>query len=1124
MDLKRPAEPTGALSESTNIKPLPPVQPEPLLDSTSNDAEPEVETTAEDILYDLEMCLQPSLQVKRPAFTGATVLASAPPPGLVVEGLGRVESGSSRDADAIKSQTRASLPHVTVEPDVSTAATRWNLEASAVAFQNTAAWTAFVQETVRTTACTLLSTNPTTTDISFEGLVLHGPSSSPSTFDAFKRQPSVYGFAAVALPSSWEGGIVTISLGPEKVQIDQSKHTQFLPSLVTWHADTSNSISPITSGHRLTIIYSLSHTSSLTPIPTVLNTTTQELSLAATFSDWRRALDDDKVDLDKAVIVLSAKSYAEAMFHSLQGADKALVELVQRAAIHDGFDVYLAEISLTREEEDVSDDEDEPDDCDCPREIMNPHSATSTIEIISLEGVGVDDLHSMAYFALELNDIIGDPYDGKAETEEYEQDTAVLTQTFTRFAVVLFPCDRTDAIIIEHLTAESLSTQLNACIERYQAAPANEVDERARARVLADGLQASEDRTAENSKIWLPSFLGAVIALRDEELFNDISRVSSRSLTLSALDTSTITKLVEIFGNEKVLPLAQAILRSPQAATTAPALLAPYYLAIKTLLISSPSFKPFSSKLYAASLSTTSNVDPREAPSLAALVADLGAAVFERDILPLLSAQQGKGFKTALVKAFLAQARTVTGTGSGSGSDDNAAACRGLATQSLSAAVAQYRVVASQLALRTSHDPVGEAWDLIALALDFDRLDLIKVVLDAVLAPASEPYITQTLQPFLVLLKSNLASRPERLYSLADEPFRAFADSILGLRVRSFQITSASIGHAQQLYYHHSPPNPTPLSSPVWALFTLILDSPNPLPHLDKLFHRLLLPPSPLPPTYFSISLVALWQEIEPEFKRRRVDHLVDSVAFKAFNNGVLRGAFDEQVKSWTTTLQGAQYLTVALDALKFAVLAQSLTALTIVTDRVSSAPLATVQIPFCTKAASALPTFLLLMGKPSTVTGLAQDSWAEPLRGLLASTFNKGLKTLGQRPALADKTGILSLGCGCTNCISLDAFLVDSTQRVWTLSAPLKLRDHIAFRIQRKGLPLNLTSETIKARTPHQLRLTKPTNWAWNSVASWKVRLDPMERFGKSLAEAKLLGVLGLADAARNQLQVVER
>ena len=79
--------------------------------------------------------------------------------------------------------------------------TRWELPASTVAFDNPA-WSTYVDQYVKVVACKLLSTQKTTTDITFEKLVLHGASSAASTFvGPEERRPFVYAYVAIALPS-----------------------------------------------------------------------------------------------------------------------------------------------------------------------------------------------------------------------------------------------------------------------------------------------------------------------------------------------------------------------------------------------------------------------------------------------------------------------------------------------------------------------------------------------------------------------------------------------------------------------------------------------------------------------------------------------------------------------------------------------------------------------------------------------------------------------------------------------------------------------------------------------------------------------------------------------------------
>ena len=146
---------------------------------------------------------------------------------------------------------------------------------------------------------------------------------------------------------------------------------------------------------------------------------------------------------------------------------------------------------------------------------------------------------------------------------------------------------------------------------------------------------------------------------------------------------------------------------------------------------------------------STAKVEPSEATSVASLVATLGAATFERDVLPFVEVQTGAGFQIALAQAFRVEAaRTLGG---------DAATCLRLAERILSLQVDAYQPMLPPAVNLYAYGhygaqkkpSVGEAWELIALALNANRNDLLKRVLDKVLAPTAPTHISQALQPFL---------------------------------------------------------------------------------------------------------------------------------------------------------------------------------------------------------------------------------------------------------------------------------------------------------------------------------------------------------------------------------------
>ncbi|KAK4700790.1 hypothetical protein P7C70_g5452, partial [Phenoliferia sp. Uapishka_3] len=1125
----------------------------------------EVETTAEDLLYDLRNIFEP-LQVDRPPFAESRVLDGAPIPGIFIEGVGRVESASERDAEVLKGQAVDASEHVTHNQHVEQ--TSWELLASIVAFKN-AAWTTYVQGTLLPQACKDLSVSSSTTQISFVKILLQGPSASLSTLIDVKDlelTANAFAWVAIDLPSAWDGGITEIVLGSESVGFRPSKDQEFIPSCVAWHASTSLSRSPLTSGHRFTLIYSLSHNSADTPIPTIVNPASQEASLSATLSDWLEALDGEDFDLEQAVIMLSAQTPVN--FATFQGADKVNVDLVRRAAKKLGFDVFLAEVSATREgecedcqcvgeiearneerqqrryaQEDSGvsyrhekrrfgsrfgyyDDEDESEvssdeeidngGCECEREISDPDSADTTIEIVALTSED-GQAHEVTHFPLELEQLVGTPFEGEPESKDFSSASNELTETFTRYALVLWPTENRDTILMACLGITTLASQLDHSVGKFLDAETKTNDvknsEKARVRSLFNAVYFSHDRSAANFAVWFQRLLGASFALQNPELFTRFVGVSSSHVTMASLSSSGIAKAVEIFGEAPVVPLLEAMLSSSQLNTSSRPSIAQHFLFVQQTVNRCPTLTPYIGKLYAAALSTRTDLGTStNLPDVVGLIIRLGTVTFQREILPVLEKQMDARTHLGLVQVFLGEAKKLSG--------EEAATCRKFATNVLSTQVARYQPTVTEKAVHSTAFSVGVAMDLVTAALDFDRLDLIKVVLDKAVAPVSAPYITHALQPFLITLKASLAKRPEGLYTFDDEPFREFAFRLITRQVATFQANSTSIGHppAHQYGYNHSygvPAAPLPRTSDFWKLFLVVLDTGVAAStHLDQLLSRLLVPAPPVTSNYFSTSLHALWTEMHAELRSRGAFELLNTNHFQMFGAALLRKAFETHFASWSTRPLNESSLAAAHESLRFAVESRSLDTISLLIRHIAPAPMFTVALPFCTRATQ------LFLVDPTMATA----PWAEPLRQFFTTTFATALAGVGRGPALADQSSMLKIGCGCANCKDLESFLTSSRQQSWSLRGLLKQRQHIVERTRlKRAAGLNLTVETIKNRTPHTLQLTKPAKWGWDAVVAWKVKYDPLQQFASKLADARLLRPFGLDAAAAEHLNVVE-
>ncbi|KAK4705568.1 hypothetical protein P7C70_g630, partial [Phenoliferia sp. Uapishka_3] len=1155
-ETKRRAEddlPEGALSNSTNgkrtkVEHKGPTKPDdPMRAAVPGNVQqpaPQVVTTAADLVYDLGNIFEP-LPADRRAFAAFTSLPTAPNPCLEIAGLGGVGLPlSSRDADALK---YCSTSPASVKPDP--ASTRWELPPTAVRARNLA-FGQYLRDTVRPEACKLLSTAAATSDIVFEKLVIHGPSSTPSTFAAAEeRRPNAYAHIALSLPAAWTGSSMTSSLGVETVELGKSLAGEFQTSASIWHYDTVHSLSPLTSGYRLTLLYSLVHNSSPETIPTVLDTSTQELSLEETFIDWLAA----PHVLEKAAIILN--STLPLTFATLRDGDETKVGLIKRAAKKRGFQVYLAQITVVQEgmgsdcvcaaevdernnereerrengeygcgygrrrgygrrggwgyedededEDDISDDEDVEDVCECDHHFTDPAAVTSTACVDTLTGEN-GSKYQITKMPLKLSELVGSPSTTAPTRRVIDREDFDLKLTWTRQALVLWPATSTDRILLSSLTAASLCIRLDNTIASIKAAVSpTQASERKRATEIADAICHSTDARAENAVKWVASVLEAAIALKDGRLFDTLARVVKGRLTPTSIKSSLIAQSVQTFGEVKVTSLLTEMLKpgpklqSPaqpsyynpvQALVTSRPLTTCSALLI-TILSDSPELIPHSSTLY-ASIIATDDLDVSEAPPVAALINLLGREAFERDILPLARTQKTAGFKLALVKAFLAGSKE---------EGPHGADCRRLATDFLSHEIVEYAPIASVPAQPYNYygaqQPslsVGIAWELISLSLDLNRLDFAKRTLDKILVPNSNAYTSQALRPFLVALQSNLEVRPGRAYRLEEEPFKEFVKSCVVRQVDTFQADPASIGFISPTYYTPAPTSKPRLSA-FWKLFILVLDNGADTVLLDKLYTSLHTPiPSPSPPpTYFSHGLTGLAQEMMKELQARGLNASVSSKSFQTLCRSITEAAFTSGLKAWSTGVLGPQSVAPAVASVTTAIKNKSLSRVTQIANLISPSNLQTVAVPFCTRVAD------LAKLTPT----IATEPWAEPLRKLARSTLRQVIAAIGTRDTFRSNLVIPKVGCGCPHCIPLDTFLQDDRP---TLSVRdlMKVRTHLSERLRRHHL--ELTSETVKRGTPHTLVLTKSASW--QNSASWKGRSDQARKFSALLVEAKLV------------------
>ncbi|KAK4699126.1 hypothetical protein P7C70_g7139, partial [Phenoliferia sp. Uapishka_3] len=443
-----------------------------------------------------------SIPPDRSEFAGFQSFSDAPNPCLEVEGFGGIGLPlAARDVELLKGIAKS------LKENSASDGTRWQLPASLVKLANPK-FEKFIHETVRSTACSSIWTSMITTDIIFEMLVLHTPSSAPSTFVGMEpgSHPGAYAHVALSLPGIWTGGSLNVSLGPEDIEVGSSGAGELQTSASIWHSlspsrsalgllqrahhedvytgDTDHLLSPLISGHRITLLYSLVRNSSLVPRPTLFNTTSHQSSLEKILATWLAT----PQSLEKVVVVLD--SYTPLTFENLLYGDKTKVDLLWRAAQKAGFDVFLAPATVKfrktwgtckcdteikrkwdqkeekkdswREERkrleaqgyDVETDEDSEDEdtadgaCVCEKKVTRPVSMSGTVTVGVLTSKdGSRYKNKKPQF--KLAELVGTPSQDERdpERERIERKFLEVTRYWSHQVVVFWPSSSTKEFV-----------------------------------------------------------------------------------------------------------------------------------------------------------------------------------------------------------------------------------------------------------------------------------------------------------------------------------------------------------------------------------------------------------------------------------------------------------------------------------------------------------------------------------------------------------------------------------------------------------------------------------------------------------------------------------------------------
>ncbi|KAG8532380.1 uncharacterized protein KY384_002865 [Bacidia gigantensis] len=347
-----------------------------------------------------------------------------------------------------------------------------------------------------------------------------------------EKEPGMFGTLAITLPSEYEGGAVLAThRGQSRTLAVDSP--AFFHSYLTWYADVTHEVKPVTSGYRLVLTYNLVRLSG-GPRLTASLALRQKDELDTIFSSWNRTISlGDRYGAEAFVYVLD-HMYTDASLslQALKGDDKMKAVYLQEACAQHGFCLYFATMEFERME------------------------SLSLRRIVDLDG----NILIFAKQELQARDIVQeDVFDRDPDREDYSGYTGnegvSATHWYNDTVMILMPLAKRHAFLDDNL--RNGTVKINDWVNRLlQNVKADAEDNSAREDLLAlcSSLNRSPvlKRTKSQQPKWstdntflaafespsLNSIIEASVILHSQDLLESTMKNSALSLEKSEVYTT----------------------------------------------------------------------------------------------------------------------------------------------------------------------------------------------------------------------------------------------------------------------------------------------------------------------------------------------------------------------------------------------------------------------------------------------------------------------------------------------------------------------------------------------------------------------------------------------------------
>ncbi|KAF8604770.1 hypothetical protein BDV93DRAFT_605704 [Ceratobasidium sp. AG-I] len=290
-------------------------------------------------------------------FLHAQSCATAPNPGLVVDGVGMIKlplAADGSDDTHAKSLINACVQapfgqgeRVKVDKEVRDT---WQADAAQVHFTNPA-WATYIDAAMKSVCVTLgVETETTTPKCELYKLLVYQEGSHFLPHVDSEKTEGMFATMVVVLPSYFEGGAVHLAFNDASRIVDfGGAASAFQTSVLAWYTDVTHEVKPITGGYRLALAYNLFRPieSSAVPIAPIIDPSLADLR--QTLAVWIKATKQGKdAKAPEALAWLLEHKYSRASmcFATLKGPDAHLVRRARLVAEELGLCLGLAILTL----------------------------------------------------------------------------------------------------------------------------------------------------------------------------------------------------------------------------------------------------------------------------------------------------------------------------------------------------------------------------------------------------------------------------------------------------------------------------------------------------------------------------------------------------------------------------------------------------------------------------------------------------------------------------------------------------------------------------------------------------------------------------------------------------------